>query len=197
MEKPQATVVVSSAPMCLLNAWPLIMRLRSNFRWKIVYLTRDKNEGHNSEIIEAWEHTGVELEFLEFEYDGQDEENFEISFDRDLATAKIKEACVGSDLLVTHNHLGEWGHVHHVFANSVVSDMKIPSVYFGYKDDNQNNLIIAPKTYGNMEINVDVLEWTREWIENPVYTGKYSCDTEALQLLKRHSNGLNFDVSGG
>lgn len=181
--------------MCLKNVWPLIMRLRSNFRWKIVYLTRDEDDGHNSEIAEAWQHTGVELKFLEFEYKDQDEKNFEISFDRDLAASKIQDACTGTDLLITHNHLGEWGHVYHVFANSVVSEMKIPSIYFGYKDDNHNNLIIAPKTYGNMEINVAVLKWHKEWIDNPTYIGKYSCDKEALELLQRHSKALNFNIS--
>ena len=191
--------MVASAPMCLLNVWPLIMRLRSNFRWKIVYLTRDKDEGHNLEVAEVWKHTGVELEFLEFEYTHEDEENFDISFDRDLATSGIKTVCEGSELVVTHNHIGEWGHVYHVFVNSVLDDIDRPRIHFGYKDDNDNNLIILPKTYGNMEIPIDRLQWTKKWIEGKgsLPTGKYCCDKEALKLLKDNSQGLSFDLYGG
>ena len=196
MEKPQATLVVAQAPMCLLNAWPLITRLRTNFRWKIVYLTRGKDDGHNIEMAKVWANTGVELEFLELEHVNEDEENFEISFDRELATAKIETACAGSDLLVTHNHLGEYGHVYHVFVNSVVAEIDIPKVYFGYSDDNDNNLLILPKTYGNLKIPCDILDWTAKWIEQATPKGKYQCDPEAIEVLKEHTNGLNFDVAG-
>jgi hypothetical protein len=196
MEKPQATLMVAQAPMCLVNAWPLISRLKSNFRWKIVYLTRSKDEGHNSEMAEAWAHTGVELEFLQLEHIDKDEENFEISFDRDLATSKIQTACAGSDLLVTHNHLGDHGHVYNVFVNSVVSEIDIPKVYFGYRDDNDNNLIIWPKSYGNLQIPIDKLRWTKGWITTVTPEGKYQCDPRAKQILKTHSNGLNFDLPG-
>ena len=124
------------------------------------------------------------------------EDNFEISFDRELATAKIETACAGSDLLVTHNHLGEYGHVYHVFVNSVVAEIDIPKVYFGYSDDNDNNLLILPKTYGNLKIPCDILEWTAKWIEQETPVGKYQCDPEAIEVLKEHTNGLNFDVAG-
>ncbi len=196
MQKLQATLIVAQAPLCLLNAWPLIIRLRSNFRWKIVYLTRSKDEGHSSEVVEAWAHTGVNLEFLELEHNNADEENFEISFDQDLATSKIETACAGSDLLVTHNHLGDHGHVYNVFVNSVVSEIDIPKIYFGHSDDNNNNLIIWPKTYGNLQIPIDKLQWTKQWITTADPIGKYQCDTGAIEILKTHTSGLNFDLPG-
>jgi len=195
MEKLQATLIVAQAPLCLVNAWPLLSRLKNSFNWKIVYVTRGKDDAHNLEIVEAWEHTGVELEFLQLEHVNEDEENFEISFDQDLATSKIETACAGSDLLVTHNHLGD-GHVYNVFVNSVVSEIDIPKIYFGYSDDNDNNLIIWPKTYGNLEIPIDRLEWCKDWIDTVTPLGKYQCDPEALQILKTHTSGLNFDLTG-
>jgi hypothetical protein len=199
MKKPKATVVVAQAPMCLMKAWPLIMRLRSNFDWNIVYLTRKKDDGHNTEMQKVWEHTGVQLHFLQFEHYEADEENFEIGFDRDDATSGIKTVCEGSELLVTHNHIGEWGHVYHVFVNSVLADIDRPRIYFGYNDDNDNNLIILPKAYGNMEIPMDRLQWTKQWFDGDgsLPTGKYCCDKEALKLLKDNSNGLSFDLNRG
>ena len=196
MQKLQATLIVAQAPLCLLNAWPLLSRLRNNFNWKIVYLTRGKDDAHNLEMVKAWEHTGVELEFLQAEHLNEDEENFEISFDQDLAKSKIETACAGSDLLVTHNHLGDHGHVYNVFVNSVVSGIDIPKIYFGHSDDNNNNLIIWPKSYGNLQIPIDKLQWTKEWIITADPIGKYQCDTEAVQILKTHTSGLNFDLPG-
>lgn len=196
MSNPKITVIVAEAPMCLLHAWPLLMRLRQKFQIKIVYLTRPKDDANNQEMTKVFEHTGIALEFIEMEYNNEDEENFDISFDRDDATDLIKKACEGSDILLTHNHLGEWGHVYHVFVNSVVSEIDIPKIYFGYKDDNDNNLIIRPKDYGHLQIPIAPLQWNKGWIETTTPTGKYCCDTNAKEILKSITSGLNFDLTG-
>ena len=198
MINPKVTVVVAEAPMCLINAWPFLMRLRQKFQFKIVYVTRPKNDGNNEEMAKVFENTGIAVEFLEMDYVEEDEENFEISFDRDDATELIKKACEDSDVILTHNHLGEWGHVYHVFVNSVVSEIDIPKIYFGYKDDNDNNLIIRPKDYGNLAIPLESLQWSKGWIQSTgkAPTGKYCCESEAKKILQSTVNGLTFDLSG-
>jgi len=190
MTKPNITAVVSGPAKCLINIWPFFCRFKNNFTWKIVYLTHDTGDQRLIEMSKFWMHYPVTLDFLLQEHNESDEEDFTLSFDREVATEKIVDACADADLLLSHNHLGEWGHVHHVFVNSVVEQIDKPKVYFGYQNDNDNNLIIPPKEYGNAKIDTSQLHWTKEWIDKrgQSYTGQYFCDNAAKKLLNSNAN---------
>jgi len=153
-------------------------------------LTHDKGDQRLIEMSKFWMHYPVTLDFLLQEHNESDEEDFTLSFDREVAREKIVDACSDADLLLSHNHLGEWGHVHHVFVNSVVEQIEKPTVYFGYQNDNDNNLIIPPKEYGNAKIDTSQLHWTKEWIDKrgQCYTGQYFCDNAAKKLLNSNAN---------
>ena len=62
------------------------------------------------------------------------------------------------------------------------------------QDDNDNNLIILPKFYGEQAIPTAGLHWTREWIESKgsTYTGKYYCDDKAVELIKKNAGNISF-----
>ena len=190
MKKLTLTTVVSSPPQCLLKIWPLFLRTRSRFNWEVVYLTHASGDGRSVDVIRTWKPFQLPLKFLEFEYNQNDEENFEISFDREEAGNRITESCQNSDIILTHNHLGDHGSIHNVFVNSIIEEIDKPKIYFGYSDDNDNNLIITSKQYGNFRIPTQNLQWTRQWIDTKgdLYTGKYFCDDRSKELLAKNAN---------
>lgn len=195
MSKPVAKIIVSTVPFCLVNAWPFFRRFNSHFDWQIVYLLRDKDEGESVEVREIWEEQfKITTKFLGYPYSEDDLANFELSFDRDKAEEDIQNACAGADLLITHNHLGEDANIFNVFVNSAVTLLDKPQVYFGLADDNDNNLIILPKFYGEQAIPTAGLHWTREWIESKgsTYTGKYYCDDKAVEFIKKNADNISF-----
>ena len=195
MSKPVAKIIVSTVPFCLVNAWPFFRRFHSYFDWKVVYLLRDKDEGESVEVRKIWEDLfGVETQFLGYEYKQDDIANFEIGFDKDKAETDIQNSFADADLIITHNHLGETANIYNVFVNSVISQSDKPQVFFGLSDDNDNNLIILPKFYGNQPIPTEGLRWTKEWVESKgsVYEGKYACDDKAVELIKKHADHITF-----
>jgi len=195
MNKPQATIVVSRPGECLLNAWPFFCRFKQKFTWKIVYVTQDHTRAEPLEVEKTWQHLPVTLQFLKQKYVAEDFDNFEISFDQDEATDLIKQSCEESDIVISHNHLGELGNVHNVFVNSVISELGKPTVYFGYANDNDNNLLIPIKTYGNALIPTQHLQWVKDYVlsKGENYPGQYFCDKEAMALIRQHDSITFFD----
>lgn len=104
------------------------MQEQKNIEWTIVYLTQLAATSRGAEISSYWQNKKIATKFLGF----QDKIPLSNQNDEVAILNRLIENIVEFDLVLTHNPVGEYGHVHHVLLNSVAQKLPQPKVYFGY-----------------------------------------------------------------
>ena len=104
---------------CVIFAYSF-MHAHPEIEWTVCYLTYTGTDYRGSEFAEFWQQRGVATRFLEYVDDWHDIENKKISFDTEAAEKSIATVIKDYDLVLTHDHQGDYGHLHHVFVNRVV-----------------------------------------------------------------------------
>lgn len=123
--KPKkALCIVAHPDDCVVFAQAFIQE-HKNLSWTIVYLTADSASA--KEISAHWNSQGVATEFLGF----QDKIPLSNQDDKVAVLGKLIETQLEFDLVLTHNAIGEYKHVHHVLLHSVAQSLPQPKVYFG------------------------------------------------------------------
>lgn len=113
----------------------------ADWDWQIWYLTHAMDSDRVQELRKFWKLRGVSVAAAGFIDDWDHVNRGELGFDPAHARTLITGACEDLDLLLTHNAVGEYGHPHHLFINSVVQDIAVPKVYFGTWPDHANHII--------------------------------------------------------
>lgn len=98
-----------------------------NINWTIVYLTHQATSSMGKEITAYWNAAGVDTRFLEFQ------DKIPLSYENEQVAVLSKLIGLGTefDIVLTHNAVGEYKHVHHVLLNAVAQQLPQPKVYFG------------------------------------------------------------------
>ena len=115
----KAVVMVAHPDDCVIFAYSF-MHQYSELDWTVCYLTYTESDERGREFAEFWQQRGVATKFLGYVDDYRDIEAKEISFDTEAAAKDIKEAILNQDIVLTHDHNGDYGHLHHVFVNQTV-----------------------------------------------------------------------------
>lgn len=128
----KAVVVVAHPDDCIIFALPFIKN-HPHFKWHIIYLTYNERDPRAQEVTKFWNKQNVSTEFLGFVDNYQDQETQTLNFwtqnDAEIAiTNSISQH--GPDVVVTHNHDGDYGHIHHKIVHYAVDTLDIPQVYF-------------------------------------------------------------------
>lgn len=113
-------IIVAHPDDCLIFGYSLF-KTYPQHQWKICYLTYNCTDPRGKEFELFWSRRGVSTQFLGFVDDWHDIENKKISFNESQAKTDIINAIHDQDFVVTHNHLGDYGHIHHVFVNRCVT----------------------------------------------------------------------------
>jgi hypothetical protein len=88
----------------------------------VCYLTYTEKDARGKEFANFWKLRNVTTKFLGYVDDYHDLETGVCSFDVDSATESIKQAINDQDLVLTHSHTGDYGHLHHKFICDVVTN---------------------------------------------------------------------------
>ena len=96
--------------------------------WTIMYLTYDENSDRAQEIASYWRQQYITTCFLGF----QDKVPLSNQNDEVAVLNKLIDTGVQFDLVLTHNAIGEYKHVHHVLLHAVAQRLPQPKVYFGH-----------------------------------------------------------------
>lgn len=155
-----ALALVAHPDDCLIFGYHFI-KDRTDLRWDICYLTYSNDHPRVEEMRNFWKLKGVDVRALGFEDDWPAVKQNLLGFDQELAANKILEQISQYDLLLTHNHLGEYGHPHHKFINQTISNTDIAKVYFGNYPDYCNYSMEyreAPYDINQFPLHFDVLK---------------------------------------
>lgn len=93
------------------------MHNHPEYSWTICYLTYAEWDARGREFKKFWQQRGVSCVFLGYTDDYHDIENKKISFNTEQARREIGNIIKPYDLVLTHDELGDYGHIHHVFVH--------------------------------------------------------------------------------
>jgi len=115
----KAMAMVAHPDDCVIFAYSFMHHYRQ-FDWTVCYLTYTEQDARGREFAEFWQQRGIATKFLGYVDDYRDIEAKQISFDTTAAAEDIRQAILNQDMILTHNHSGDYGHLHHVFVNQTV-----------------------------------------------------------------------------
>lgn len=115
----KAVVMVAHPDDCVIFAYSF-MHAYPQLEWTVCYLTYTSTDYRGQEFAEFWQRRGVATKFLGYVDDWHDIENQKISFDTEAAKNSICDVIKDYDIVLTHDHQGDYGHLHHKFICDVV-----------------------------------------------------------------------------
>jgi len=142
----KAMVMVAHPDDCLIFAYSFIRKYPQH-DWTICYLTYSASDERGREFDTFWRRRNVETKFLGFVDDWHDIENKKISFNEELAEQAIADAIKDQDFVLTHNHAGDYGHIHHVFVNRAVHKHHKNIIVFEGPDAGNEKCVVEQVDY--------------------------------------------------
>jgi LmbE family N-acetylglucosaminyl deacetylase len=119
MATVKALCMVAHPDDCVIFAYSYIHN-HPEMDWRICYLTHAEWEPRAQEFRQFWNRRNIPTIFLGYRDDYRDIENKSISFDAEQARREINNIIQDYDLVLTHDELGDYGHIHHVFVHDCV-----------------------------------------------------------------------------
>lgn len=177
----QAVALVAHPDDCVIFAWPFI-EAHPEFDWTIVYLTYRDTEPRARELQAYWDQRGIPTVFLGYHDTWLDMVRGKISFDEDRAEQDLIAVGNASDLILTHNADGDYGHIHHKFVSAATEKMVPPKVYFASTFNyNTQYAVQTPVEPTELPLHRSVIE---EFHNRN--TGLYIVTPEADTLIKKN-----------
>jgi hypothetical protein len=115
----KALCLVAHPDDCLIFAYSYIYN-HPEMDWTIGYLTYTAADARGQEISAFWHSRNIPTVFLGYVDDYRDLEACKISFDTIRACEDLQSLADQFDLVLTHDHNGDYGHLHHVFVHDCV-----------------------------------------------------------------------------
>lgn len=142
----KAMAMVAHPDDCVIFAYSF-MHHCATFNWTVCYLTYTEQDARGREFADFWARRNIATKFLGFTDNWEYVKNGELGFDAKLATGAIKEAVADQDLILTHNHKGDYGHLHHKFICDVVCNNHTHVVCFAGPGQGNVKYTIESGTY--------------------------------------------------
>lgn len=116
-----ALCMVAHPDDCLIFGYSYIYN-HPEHNWTMGYLTYTAQDPRGREIAAFWQRRNIPCVFLGYVDDYRDLESKKISFDTAAAAQDIRALAAKYDLVLTHDHNGDYGHLHHVFVHDCVQE---------------------------------------------------------------------------
>lgn len=174
----KAACIVAHPDDCVIFARPFIDNF-PKWDWHIYYLTYVQYHPRVVEMANYWRERKIFVTSFDYEDTYLDMENNKISFNEENAERVLKMVAEDSDIVLTHNPDGDYGHIHHKFVSSCVSKVDKPIVYFA--NWQQQNLELCSRG----DLNLDQFPLHREVIEGfqDRNLGRYFVTGSAKELI--------------
>ena len=117
----KAIAMVAHPDDCVIFAYSF-MHHYQHLDWTVCYLTYTEQHPRGQEFANFWKCRNIKTKFLGFIDSWEFVKNGNLGFDPCQATSAIKDTIKDYDLVLTHDHNGDYGHPHHKFISGVVSN---------------------------------------------------------------------------
>ena len=176
----RALCMVAHPDDCVIFGYHFITN-HPHLDWHIAYATYTEDHPRAIEIAAFWKQRRVTTSFLGLPDDKKETDARRSGWDEYLAVHLINEAARNFKLILTHNHKGEYFHVHHQMVHNVMRENEAPKVYFGSFPDLINRIYTLPE----VPFDSNDLPLHRERIDAfDLKTWKYFVTPEAEDVLK-------------
>jgi hypothetical protein len=142
----RALAMVAHPDDCIIFAYSF-MHNYANFDWTVCYLTYTATDYRGQEFANFWACRNIKTKFLGFRDDWNFVKEGKLGFNSKPATHAIKQAIQDQDLILTHDHRGDYGHLHHKFIHDIVCDNHTHVVCFAGVGKGNVKYTIEPGTY--------------------------------------------------
>jgi hypothetical protein len=142
----KATALVAHPDDCVIFAYSF-MHHHPTFDWTVCYLTYTEQDARGQEFANFWSCRNIKTKFLGFTDSWDYVKNGELGFDPVQATTAIMEVTKDQDLILTHDHHGDYGHLHHKFICEVVCNCHTHVVTFAGIGKGNVKYTIEPDVY--------------------------------------------------
>jgi hypothetical protein len=115
----KALCLVAHPDDCIIFGYSYIHN-HPEMNWTIGYLTYTAEDARGQEIAAFWQRSNIPCVFLGYTDDYRDLESQQISLDTVSAARDLRSLASCYDLVLTHDHNGDYGHLHHVFVHNCV-----------------------------------------------------------------------------
>jgi LmbE family N-acetylglucosaminyl deacetylase len=119
-------VFVAHPDDCVIYAYPLIEAMPQH-TWHIVYMTYTPESPRGREISAFWQARNVRTSFLGWPDTPGEYEANKTLLNPQLVADSFHADC---EYILTHNMLGEYGHVHHRVVHHAAELLSQPKIYF-------------------------------------------------------------------
>lgn len=117
----RAMALVAHPDDCVIFAYSFIHN-NPQYQWTVCYLTYNETHNRGKEFIDFWQRRNIMVKFLGFEDRWDHDNQCPGSIDPLMAKQKIQQVIANQDLVLTHNHNGEYGHPHHILVNQCANN---------------------------------------------------------------------------
>lgn len=152
----KAMAMVAHPDDCVIFAYSF-MHNYPEFDWTVCYLTYTATDYRGQEFAEFWSRRNIKTKFLGFTDSWDHVKIGELGFEADLATTAIKDAIKDQELILTHDHKGDYGHLHHKFICDVVASNHTYMVCFAGPGQGNVKYTIDAGTYS-----LDEFPWHKD-----------------------------------
>jgi hypothetical protein len=146
----KALCLVAHPDDCIIFGYSYIHN-HPDLDWTIGYLTYTAADARGQEISEFWQRRSIPCVFLGYVDDYRDLESRQISFDTVQACEDLQSLADQFDLVLTHDHNGDYGHLHHVFVHDCVQQHP-HLITFANLSSGTITLEVPPGTYNLAEL---------------------------------------------
>ena len=133
----KAVCLVAHPDDCAIFGYQFIVD-HADWDWSIWYLTYTLDSDRVQEMQQFWNRRHVKVAAGGFIDSWDHVSKGQLGFDAAHAGTLISGAVEGAGLILTHNHLGEYAHPHHLFIHAEAQRLSVPKVYFGRGIDDHN-----------------------------------------------------------
>jgi hypothetical protein len=155
-----------------------------HYDWTIAYLTYDTDSERARELATFWSQRSVPTIFLGCPDQWADTVEQVLHFDVADYQQRIHNLVNQYQLILTHNHYGEYGHIHHKFVHQTVSDTPVPQIYFASDYDCNLELTVTPLPYqlSELPLHQEVLAGIHD-----LTTARYMVTPDAQKIMDTYT----------
>lgn len=153
----KALVMVAHPDDCVIFAWSF-MHHYDRLDWQICYLTYRLQDPRAQELVRFWARKNIVVSCLGHTDDYRDLETNQCSFDVARANQDIKQMVQDVSLVLTHDHKGDYGHVHHKFVHDAVRSHHPAVVTFADTQSGNAEYSIKDPDYSPLLIHRSIVE---------------------------------------
>ncbi len=179
----KALCLVAHPDDCVIFAYSFMYH-HPQFDWTVGYLTYTSDTPRGQEFVKFWTQRDTSTVFLGFEDDWHDNEQKKLlHWTQQDAINACQQLAQDYDLVLTHDHDGDYGHIHHeVVYESVANHPGL--ITFARPGTGTNTYQVPLSAYnpGELPLHADVIKG----FHYDIHSNSYHVSAYVNQLIKDH-----------